>query len=295
MRSFHTCLLAALGVGVLSAAAVPAATMYSDDFSSATIVNPGDPVEVSSSLGWHAQDSSVDLSINSEIDGNSLGFVSSSRNRLVNGFLPDAVTLGEVGDYIQVTFDVFYPSAVDDRDGFEFGFVDSNGTTVEPDGSVSGTFADDLGFNGAVNMNVPASPENDGIAAEINGETGDNNLGRISIVANPDVSTAADTLALRLTRVADADSDGSDDIEITVSGDLINGGSATRSDDDPNTFTFDAVLFRLAGDPDGGGPLTNQGPVSFDNVVVESNVVIPEPGVLGLLGVGALGLLARRP
>lgn len=63
----------------------------------------------------------------------------------------------------------------------------------------------------------------------------------------------------------------------------------TGTDGAPATTAFDALAFGFRG-TDGTGPYT----IDVSSIAVESNVVIPEPASLALLGLGGLALLRRR-
>lgn len=269
-------LTTALTASAFFAGSAQGATIIDDPFTDGGFTDGADPQDAN----WLVEDGGITLSIDpDEITGNTLQASAGSNNREIGAYF-DAVTLAEVGDYIELKFDYKYPGAGDFRRGFGFNLGNSNGTGAS--GSSLGVFTDDTGFGANFNPGTPDSTS-DGQLYELTGG-GTNNLGGVNTV---DPGDTVHEVTLRITRIDDG---GTPAVQLDYTTDIIASGSDSAIDNTPATFSFDRVIFSLSGSG-------NQGPYFLDDVLITTNVeapAIPEPASAALIAVGSSLLLGRR-
>ena len=276
-----------------------AATIFFDGFGDGDRNNNGTadgPVQDATDVGvvWlRASGSSSTNSPNVTIvddsaglgSGNALSIVPgvTTARRISTAFAP--ITLGEVGDYIDIAFDIRLAASVNSDKTLRFGLFNEGTilTANEFDGNSSvGSLNDDFGYFVQLDTGTP-----DGQTADIRMENaGDGTLGGPTSTFGANTSDAAAAIgttgkgvAFRITRNA------ADDLNLTLSIDgneLIN-RNLSQGSLTPNTDTF------------GSFQIANNGAdfhYLLDNVTLTSNV--PEPATLSLVGLGGLMLLRRR-
>lgn len=238
--------------------------------------------------------------------GNALTFDagSSSTRRLFAGY--NAIELGSPGDFISLTFDMRFDGPAPTTDGdFRFGLYNEGPikTVNDFDGNSStGSLTDDTGYYVAFDTGTPGSGTLATISVEPNVDesplVGSNGSGdSLSFGASVTPSSldglgllpadavlgdGVNAIGLKTTYLA------ADNLkfELTLNGNTIRERElldATIDPPLPSTLLFDSLLIASSGTD-----------LSFliDNVSVQTNV--PEPGALGLAGVGGLILLRRR-
>ncbi|MEM7808501.1 MAG: PEP-CTERM sorting domain-containing protein [Planctomycetota bacterium] len=194
---------------------------------------------------------------------NALLLETTSNNRTATRAFSPSLLLSDVGDFVELDLDYRFGQDINDNFSVEFNLIDS----------VSG-----VEVGSAIN---PSAATNGGtFSTEI-----DNNAGRFDTIAS---GQTPQSLTFRA--------------DVTAPGELV---FSISFDGGVTTQTSNTVLI---GGPSGvgiGAPVTldtlefgfvsgQQGLLYLDNVVIESNAVIPEPTSAAAIGLGLLGLTVRR-
>ena len=305
----HLIRACAVGAVALTAAVVPpqdaaAATIFTDGFgdgdrdntgldAGATATNPAD-----TGLAWYLTNGTSSVALTAIDDSAGIGsgnalqlFNTASNNRPVVGRMPSAVALAD-GESLILRFDmrllsVKNTSGVDitaDR-AVRFGLYNdtANDFVAGDQGSTSTMYNDENGYNARVDAgndvsnstSMDVTRDADGLTTTIIQAT----TTGIGVASTNAADKLDDTLShhfeLSLTRSGTG---------MLVSLIQDGGPAISNTDATPPGFTFNEVAF---------GVRSNAAmDLRIDNVSVEH--VVPEPAGLAVIGLGAVGMLARR-
>lgn len=191
--------------------------------------------------------------------------------KLVRTF--SAFTLAETGDFLELTFDMRFPSGAptENSQGFRFGLYNSNGTLPTADGQ--NLTGDDFGFYAA--LGTGGTEGRFIFETEANGFLGGGTQNQLSGAGGITINDAdTQNIVFRLERVATG-------LEIDLS---LNGASILSViDTSPVTYTFDQIGVGL-----GNVSSANDAYLS-DNVQLTA---IPEPSSLMLVMIALVGGLS---
>jgi len=178
------------------------------------------------------------------------------------------VTLGSIGDWVKLSFDMRWIIAAPEDVSYRFGLFNSNGTVVTADSGTEG--GNDTGYWALIEaLNPSAVATKDGTGGILSGPGLDSG-------SVPGVANLPHLLELLITK------ENATQMRVAVS---VDGTEAvTGLDANINTSTFNEIAVKnLRGS---GGDL------HLDNVQVTTNV--PEPSTIVLLAMGGVIMLGRR-
>ena len=300
-----------LGAALLGAPAL-AAPVFTDGFGDGDRDNDGTadgPVQDASDVGVPFYIGNGSNSNNSPAvsvvddsagigSGNALsvsGNGNSSARRMLAGF--DTVTLSNPGDFITLSFDARYNGTAPATDRrFRLGLYNQGALLTDEDfdgNSTNNTLSDDVGYyfqfdTGAASGTVADARiefNTDGSPLGGSASSGDSeSFGFGTDDALAALTNVAKNYEITITYVTATDAN----ISLSVNGtelanrNLSEGGDAT---DVVSTYDFNGFMFGQ-----NGAELS----YLLDNVVIESNTVVPEPGTMSLVGLAGLTLLHRR-
>ena len=301
----------ALGTALLTAPAW-AAPVFTDGFGDGDRDNDGNlegPVQDASDVGVPFYIANGSSSSNSPAvtivddsagigSGNALsvnGNGSSSSRRIIAGF--DTVSLANPGDFITLSFDARHNGTAPSTDRrFRLGLYNQGALLTDEDfdgNSTNNTLSDDVGYYFQFDTGVASGTvadariefNTDGSPLGGSSSTGDSeSFGFGTDDALASLTDVAKSYSITITYVTATDAN----VSLSVNGtelenrNLSDGGDAN---DVVSTYDFNSFLFSQ-----NGAELN----YLIDNVVIESNTVVPEPGTLSLVGLAGLTLLHRR-
>ena len=248
------------------AATARSAVLVSDTFSDGERLTQSLP----SSVRWYTRETA-----GTSVSGGQLITTPSTDYRGAMGYLDSAQTIA-VGHELTLSFNYMFSAIANGDYNFTFGLYNSGGTQMSADGSVnSSTFNNDTGYVAAGLLGSdPSGPGRYHLHERISGA---NNL--LSVAGLPMLGsgtkqlngTAINTLytaSLTLTRV------GADTMIVRSS---IAGQTLVRTDTVSIVTSFDQIFINGA---------AASGTMYFDNITVTYGSAVPEPGTLGLIGLG---------
>jgi len=245
---------------------VHGAIVISDDFESG---NPG-YFRNGSAAQLFTTDDSSGIGSGDALQHNPNG---NSFRKIIRTYSP--FTLSNVGDSIEVNFDLRYPSGspTANSQGFRFGFYNSNGTLPTADGQ--DLTGNDFGYYSALGTGGTAGRFI--FETEANGFLGGGTQNQLIAAGTTTINDASvREVGFSLERVSTG-----------LSIDLSLNGSSILSfiDTTPTTYTFDQIGIGL------GGVSATDDNYRIDNLQLTT---IPEPSSLMLLGIALAGFMAFR-
>jgi hypothetical protein len=307
-----------------SAGAADAAVAFTDTFATSTMnaVSPAAPTATSTNYAVLSSKNATASSIGSGSLNLTMASTTSGLNEVQALFRSTPLTLATTGDYVQLTA-VFATTNINTggNSTLNFGLYDSHGTTPVTGGALNGATATGIlidtqstsgfavgwdGYMGRIGVSGGASNLHSSRPAQLDttnesqdlvfkdaatgafdNPAGTNTTGTSGTTPGA-LSNGTYTLTFKLTRTAA----GGLAVENHLYSGVGTGGTEVQNRfgtaATPITFSFDGLAMGYRETTAGANG------INFSSLVVDTNLPIPEPTSLAMLGLGALGLLRRQ-